>query len=123
MSADNLYEKPLVNLTEDDDYASQQNRDLSESVYVRVLFGVLYAIIFLLGISGNMMVLMTVLCNKHMHTVTNVLITNLAMSDIFTDCVTVPLTPAISTLICATLNLICVRSHRYVKCTVAALKL
>lgn len=78
----------------------QADWDPSESVYVQGLFGVLYTFLFLLGIVGNMMVITTVFCKKHMHTVTNFLITNLAMSDILTDCITVPFTPAISTLYC-----------------------
>ncbi|CAF0916897.1 unnamed protein product [Rotaria sp. Silwood1] len=53
----------------------------------------LYALIFFFGISGNALVVLVVCRNKAMQTVTNVFITNLALSDILMCCLAVPFTP------------------------------
>ncbi|CAF3370025.1 unnamed protein product [Rotaria sp. Silwood1] len=53
----------------------------------------LYALIFFFGISGNALVIFVVCRNKAMQTVTNVFITNLALSDILMCCLAVPFTP------------------------------
>ncbi|CAF2956179.1 unnamed protein product [Rotaria sp. Silwood2] len=53
----------------------------------------LYALIFFFGISGNVLVVLVVCRNKAMQTVTNVFITNLALSDILMCCLAVPFTP------------------------------
>lgn len=52
-----------------------------------------YLIIFLLGIVGNCLVCFVVLHNKHMQTVTNYFITNLALADILLCVLAVPFTP------------------------------
>lgn len=54
---------------------------------------VLYASIFVLGIFGNVLVCFVVLRNKAMQTVTNLFITNLALSDILLCVLGVPFTP------------------------------
>ncbi|CAF1533775.1 unnamed protein product [Rotaria magnacalcarata] len=53
----------------------------------------LYALIFFFGITGNALVIFVVCRNKAMQTVTNVFITNLALSDILMCCLAVPFTP------------------------------
>ncbi|CAF1256312.1 unnamed protein product [Adineta steineri] len=53
----------------------------------------LYVLIFFFGISGNALVVLVVCRNKAMQTVTNVFITNLALSDILMCCLAVPFTP------------------------------
>ena len=42
-----------------------------------------YSIIFTVGVTGNMIVLVVVLSNKHMRTTTNIYLVNLSASDIF----------------------------------------
>ncbi|UJR30670.1 hypothetical protein I4U23_018194 [Adineta vaga] len=53
----------------------------------------LYVLIFFFGITGNALVVLVVCRNKAMQTVTNVFITNLALSDILMCCLAVPFTP------------------------------
>lgn len=60
---------------------------------VQCVFGLVYGIIFSIGITGNMLVCFVVCRNKAMHTVTNFFITNLAVSDIMLCLLAVPFTP------------------------------
>ncbi|KAI1287370.1 Neuropeptide Y receptor type 2 [Halotydeus destructor] len=60
---------------------------------VRAFFYCLYCLIFLVGICGNALVCYVVLRNKNMQTVTNLFITNLALSDILLCTFAVPVTP------------------------------
>nr|KAG5708305.1 hypothetical protein BaRGS_034336 [Batillaria attramentaria] len=57
------------------------------------LFIFFYSLIFLLGITGNVLVVFIVLRNKAMQTITNIFITNLAVSDICICLLAVPFTP------------------------------
>ncbi|XP_015792349.1 prolactin-releasing peptide receptor-like [Tetranychus urticae] len=80
-------EKPFARRTElDDDY-------LEHRPALQVFFYCLYALIFLVGICGNTLVCYVVFRNKQMHTVTNLFITNLALSDILLCIFSVPITP------------------------------
>lgn len=58
-----------------------------------VLFIGLYIIIFTLGLSGNTLVVYVVVRNKTMQTITNIFITNLAVSDILICLLSIPFTP------------------------------
>lgn len=60
---------------------------------VQVMFYMIYCIIFLVGVTGNCLVLYAVLHNRAMHTVTNYFILNLALSDILLCVLCVPFTP------------------------------
>ncbi|XP_022239351.1 prolactin-releasing peptide receptor-like [Limulus polyphemus] len=60
---------------------------------VRVFFYCLYIIIFITGICGNVLVCYVVFRNKSMQTVTNIFITNLALSDILLCTFAVTFTP------------------------------
>lgn len=60
---------------------------------VQCFLYVLYASIFILGIFGNSLVCYVVFQNKAMQTVTNLFITNLALSDILLCALAVPFTP------------------------------
>ncbi|ESO90981.1 hypothetical protein LOTGIDRAFT_73358, partial [Lottia gigantea] len=60
---------------------------------VMALFITLYSVIFLLGLSGNALVVFVVLRNKAMQTITNIFITNLAISDVLMCLLAVPFTP------------------------------
>ncbi|CAG9087494.1 hypothetical protein JYU34_021386 [Plutella xylostella] len=63
---------------------------------VQSLFCVIYTIIFVLGIVGNVLVCYVVIRNRAMQTVTNLFITNLALSDILLCIFAVPFTPLYS---------------------------
>lgn len=56
-------------------------------------FSVVYTIIFVVGVCGNLLVSLAVIRSKQMHTVTNLFILNLAVSDIVMCLISVPLTP------------------------------
>ncbi|XP_063239422.1 prolactin-releasing peptide receptor-like [Bacillus rossius redtenbacheri] len=65
---------------------------------VQAVFCVLYTAIFVLGVFGNVLVCYVVCRNRAMHTVTNLFITNLALSDILLCALAVPFTPLYSFL-------------------------
>lgn len=67
--------------------------DVMADPWLRVLFISLYCIIFILGISGNSLVVYVVVRNPIMQTITNVFIANLAISDIMMCLLAVPFTP------------------------------
>lgn len=79
----NVIDEPKVNKT----------TDLIDFIVVQVAFCILYAIIFILGVFGNVLVCFVVFRNRAMQTVTNLFITNLALSDILLCIFAVPLTP------------------------------
>ncbi|XP_047993781.1 prolactin-releasing peptide receptor-like [Leguminivora glycinivorella] len=79
----NVIEDPKVNKT----------TDLIDFIAVQVAFCILYSIIFILGVFGNVLVCFVVFRNRAMQTVTNLFITNLALSDILLCVFAVPLTP------------------------------
>lgn len=62
------------------------------SIEIKISLYVLYALICLLGIIGNAMVCFVVIRNPIMHTVTNIFILNLALSDILL-CIFAPFNP------------------------------
>jgi neuropeptide Y receptor len=66
---------------------------LSSMASLKVFFYCLYVLIFILGIAGNALVCYVVLRNPTMHTVTNIFITNLALSDVLLCVFAVPFTP------------------------------
>ena len=69
------------------------NTDLIYNVWIQTIFYLLYAAIFFLGLFGNALVCYIVYSNKAMQTVTNLFITNLALSDILLCVLAVPFTP------------------------------
>lgn len=66
---------------------------LSSMQSLKVFFYCVYILIFVLGIAGNALVCYVVIRNSTMHTVTNMFITNLALSDILLCLFAVPFTP------------------------------
>ncbi len=72
---------------------NESNEYLSSMASLKVFFYCLYVLIFILGIAGNALVCYVVLRNPTMHTVTNVFITNLALSDVLLCVFAVPFTP------------------------------
>ena len=67
--------------------------DVMQLPWLRGIFILFYCVIFVLGISGNLLVVYVVVRNKSMHTITNIFITNLAVSDIMMVLLAVPFTP------------------------------
>ncbi|XP_055381731.1 neuropeptide Y receptor type 2-like [Condylostylus longicornis] len=67
--------------------------DLMDNTAIQIIFGSLYTSIFILGIFGNFLVCYVVFSNKSMLTVTNLFISNLALSDIMLCILAIPFTP------------------------------
>ncbi|KAH9524748.1 Neuropeptide FF receptor 2 [Bulinus truncatus] len=72
--------------------ANSQSQAVS-TPWVMSMFIFLYSLIFLLGLTGNCLVAFVVMRNKAMQTITNIFITNLAISDILMCLLAVPFTP------------------------------
>lgn len=71
--------------------AIQQNiTDWTQLAWVRNVFIAGYILVILLSLVGNMMVIITVCHNKHMRTVTNYYILNLAVCDFIVALVVMP---------------------------------
>ncbi|KMQ95450.1 prolactin-releasing peptide receptor [Lasius niger] len=69
------------------------SEDVMSNVMVQTVFCAFYIIIFVLGIFGNVLVVFVVGRNRQMHTVTNLFIANLALSDVLLCVLAVPFTP------------------------------
>jgi neuropeptide Y receptor len=82
------YNSSVTDLTD-----TAQQYDMMHETWFRSIFIILYSVIFLLGVSGNLLVVYVVLRNKSMQTITNLFITNLAVSDIMMCLLAVPFTP------------------------------
>lgn len=70
-----------------------RHSDVINNIIIQSAFYALYATIFILGIFGNVLVCYVVFRNRAMQTVTNLFITNLALSDILLCVLAVPFTP------------------------------
>jgi hypothetical protein len=70
--------------------------DPSTNLLVIVIFGILYLLMFLLGVVGNGLVILLTMRNASLQTVQNIFILNLAASDLIVCCVSLPLTPITS---------------------------
>lgn len=66
---------------------------MQKTASLQIIFCIFYAIVFVLGIVGNVLVCYVVFRNRAMQTVTNYFITNLALSDILLCILAVPFTP------------------------------
>ena len=65
--------------------------DFTQTEWVRAGFIVLYVVIVVLSVVGNFMVIWTIARNRHMRTVTNYYILNLAVADFLVALVVMPL--------------------------------
>ncbi|CAG4950837.1 unnamed protein product [Colias eurytheme] len=70
--------------------------NIIDNKWVQTSFCIVYTIIFVLGLLGNLLVCYVVIRNRAMQTVTNLFITNLALSDILLCLFAVPFTPLYS---------------------------
>ncbi len=73
--------------------SENDSKFIINNAFVQASFCVFYTAIFVIGITGNVLVCYVVCRNKAMHTVTNLFITNLALSDILLCFLAVPFTP------------------------------
>ncbi|CAG0920763.1 unnamed protein product [Notodromas monacha] len=80
----------------DDDFGPPQR--VIDTMEFQLIIWLAYALIFLVGITGNILVCYIVYSRKHMQNVTNYFITNLAMADILLCVLAVPFTPLYSFL-------------------------
>ncbi|XP_053973492.1 prolactin-releasing peptide receptor-like [Hylaeus volcanicus] len=76
-----------------DSSRSSVENDATSDVIVQVIFYIFYGNIFVLGVFGNALVCFVVARNRQMQTVTNLFITNLALSDVLLCVLAVPFTP------------------------------
>ena len=67
--------------------------DFTSNFVVQIIFCIFYGNIFVLGVFGNVLVCYVVARNRQMQTVTNLFITNLALSDVLLCVLAVPFTP------------------------------
>ncbi|KAJ8716307.1 hypothetical protein PYW08_013592 [Mythimna loreyi] len=67
--------------------------NIIDNKWIQSSFCVIYTVIFVLGLLGNILVCFVVIRNKAMQTVTNLFISNLALSDILLCVFAVPFTP------------------------------
>lgn len=74
-------------------YADGEYDLVMTSTLLRAVFFSLYAVIFVVGVSGNSLVILVVWRNKSLQTITNIFITNLAASDILMCLLAIPFTP------------------------------
>ena len=81
------------NVTPDDYEAPPYSNDVMHNPILKTIFIMLYIIIFLLGVSGNLLVVLAVVRNLAMQTITNLFIVNLAVSEILMCLLAVPFTP------------------------------
>ena len=75
----------------DDSSVSFSYVDYTQLPVVRHVFSVLYVIIIVLSLCGNAMVILTVARNRHMRTVTNCYVVNLATCDTLVAAFVMPL--------------------------------
>ncbi|KAK3094618.1 hypothetical protein FSP39_004088 [Pinctada imbricata] len=83
----------LVDINTTSNITAEHPPQIMQQKWLTCIFIVFYAIIFLLGVSGNTLVVYVVARNKSMQTITNIFITNLAVSDILMCFLAIPFTP------------------------------
>ncbi|XP_068618458.1 prolactin-releasing peptide receptor-like [Battus philenor] len=93
-STEQLNNATSQNISSALDVNSYEN--IIDNKWIQGVFCVVYTIIFVLGLLGNLLVCFVVIRNKAMQTVTNLFITNLALSDILLCIFAVPFTPLYS---------------------------
>lgn len=95
-SHDNFTE-PQTNIMFEGAEVATSNSTQTDYIHNRIVqscFIVIYVLIFVMGIFGNVLVCYVVFRNKLMQSVTNLFITNLALSDILLCILAVPFTPS-----------------------------
>ncbi|KAI6187339.1 7 transmembrane receptor [Aphelenchoides besseyi] len=94
------FQRLVMNSSDDDTticyHYSESNPDPTNSPVVIAIFSVIYVHIFLLGLIGNLSIIVLTLRYRHLRTVQNIFILNLAISDVVVCLLSVPLTPITS---------------------------
>jgi hypothetical protein len=77
-------------------YEYADGDDIYESIYwfIKYVQSPVYAILFTFGATVNVIILIIIVCNKEMHTVPNIYILNLAISDLIFVIINLPLAQA-----------------------------
>ncbi len=89
-----LLKQLLATTFDDENPPPEANSDVAKSrTHIRVIICLTYAVIFLLGILGNALVVFVIMRKPEMRSVTNLFITNLAISDILMTIFATPFTP------------------------------
>ncbi|RWS29606.1 NPYLR1B-like protein [Leptotrombidium deliense] len=83
----------IQSLQESEGRSNDADAYINDRPALKAFFYCLYILIFVVGICGNALVCYVVFTNKNMQTVTNMFITNLALSDILLCIFAVPFTP------------------------------
>ncbi|KAM6972289.1 alpha-1A adrenergic receptor [Aplochiton taeniatus] len=65
-----------------------------------LVVGIFLALFILVAIVGNILVILSVVCNRHLHTVTNFFIVNLAMADLLLSIMVLPFSASLEVLGC-----------------------
>lgn len=82
-----------ISKTLDPVFENSEGEDALSVIWVRLVFILLYSLVFLLGLTGNTLVVYVVARRRKMHTVFNIFLANLAVSDILMCLLAVPFTP------------------------------
>lgn len=72
---------------------NEEYQDPSNSTTAMIIFAIIYGNIFFLGLIGNVSMMFLTLRHRHLQTVQNIFILNLAMSDVLMCLLSVPITP------------------------------
>ncbi|CAL8332622.1 unnamed protein product [Lota lota] len=102
-SNDGIYFSEALNASRDDQTHASGNHTTCKPVEVDsqvIVVGVFLAIFILVAIVGNILVILSVLCNKHLQTVTNFLIVNLAVADLLLSIIVLPFSASLEVLGC-----------------------
>lgn len=83
----------IASIVDSDSSAFEDNTDPTVESWLHRTFVILYALVFLLGVTGNALVVFIVVRRRAMHTVFNVFLANLSVADVLICFLAVPFTP------------------------------
>ncbi|KAM7419272.1 hypothetical protein PAMA_016403 [Pampus argenteus] len=87
----------LDHIFPNDSVATCQNFTLDSQV---IGVGIFLSVFILVAIIGNILVILSVVCNKHLQTVTNFFIVNLAMADLLLSIIVLPFSASLEVMGC-----------------------
>ncbi|XP_062864860.1 alpha-1D adrenergic receptor [Trichomycterus rosablanca] len=102
-SHDAFYSMETFNGSISELYSNTSNNTSCASIVLEpqvIAVGVFLAVFILAAIVGNILVILSVLCNKHLQTVTNFFIVNLAIADLLLSLVVLPFSASLEVLGC-----------------------
>ena len=85
----------VVGTMSGDDLSSEYQQEfgtLRQPLHMIIIYTFAYSLVFILGLSGNVLVVTVVYRTSHMHTLTNYFIVNLAVADILVCLFCLPIT-------------------------------